>query len=110
MVDGAAARLLLMADTHLPKRAKRLPDELWAAVDEADVVVHAGDWVEIALLDRLEERSRRLVGVSGNAGGAERRRGRREGAGAEVAALRLGVVHEPGRSTGREARCDRLYD
>ena len=46
-------RLVLMADTHLPKRAKRLPEELWAAVDAADVVVHAGDWVEPPLLDEL---------------------------------------------------------
>jgi uncharacterized protein len=110
MADGAAARLLLMADTHLPKRAKRLPDELWAAVDEADVVVHAGDWVEVALLDRLEERSGRLVGVFGNNDGAELRRRLPEVARAEVAGLRLGVVHETGPSTGREARCDRLYD
>src|SRR3954452_16602843 len=110
MGDGAAARLLLMADTHLPKRAKRLPDELWAAVDEADVVVHAGDWVEVALLDRLEERCRRLGGVFGNNDGAELRRRLPEVARAEVAGLRLGVVHETGPSTGREARCDRLYD
>ncbi len=38
-----AVRLVLMADTHVPKRAKDLPAELWAAVEAADVVVHAGD-------------------------------------------------------------------
>ena len=32
-------RLLLMADTHVPKRALALPDVVWKAVDEADVVV-----------------------------------------------------------------------
>ncbi len=36
-------RLLLLADTHLPKRAKGLSDRVWRAVDEADVVLHAGD-------------------------------------------------------------------
>ena len=59
-------RLLLVADTHLPKRAKDLPTEVWAAVDDADVVLHAGDWVDVALLDALESRARRLVGVAGN--------------------------------------------
>ena len=44
--------LVLTADTHLPKRARDLPAELWRAIEEADVVVHAGDWVEPALLDR----------------------------------------------------------
>ena len=44
-------RLLLIADTHLPKRAKDLPEQVWDAVDAADVVIHAGDWVEPDLLD-----------------------------------------------------------
>ncbi len=36
-------RLLVPADTHVPKRARDLPAEVRAAVDAADVVVHAGD-------------------------------------------------------------------
>ena len=29
-------RLLLLADTHVPKRAKDLPREMWRAIDEAE--------------------------------------------------------------------------
>lgn len=43
-------KLLLMADTHVPRRARDLPEQLWQAVDEADVVVHAGDWVCVELV------------------------------------------------------------
>jgi putative phosphoesterase len=68
-------RLLIIADTHVPKRARDLPDQVWAAVDSADVVVHAGDWVDERLLDDLETRSRRLVAVFGN--GCPRWRGSR---------------------------------
>ena len=103
-------RLVLMADTHLPKRAKRLPEELRAAVDAADVVVHAGDWVEPPLLDELELRARRLIGVHGNNDGAELRSRLPEVARETVGGLRLGVVHETGPSTGREARCQAAYD
>jgi len=103
-------RLVLMADTHLPKRAKRLPEELWAAVDAADVVVHAGDWVEPPLLDELELRARRLIGVHGNNDGAELRSRLPEVARETVGGLRLGVVHETGPSTGRDARCQAAYD
>ena len=53
-------RLLIMADTHVPKRAKDLPAELWDEVARADVVVHAGDWVDVGLLDELEPRSARI--------------------------------------------------
>ena len=59
-------RLLLIADTHVPKRARVLPAEVLDAVDTADVVFHAGDWVDTGTLDLLESRSKRLIAVYGN--------------------------------------------
>jgi predicted phosphodiesterase len=38
-----ATRLLLLADTHVPKRARDLPAAVWQAVEDADVVIHAGE-------------------------------------------------------------------
>ncbi len=102
-------RLLLLADTHLPARARDLPDQVWAEVDRADVVVHAGDWVAPALLDELERRVAgrgRLVGVHGNNDGGELRRRLPEVARADVAGLQLAVVHETGPAQRREQRCD----
>ncbi|WP_333773570.1 metallophosphoesterase family protein [Streptomyces sp. IBSBF 3136] len=98
-------RLLIMSDTHLPKRAKRLPDRLLAELPDADVVFHAGDWVDTATLDLLESRSRRLIGVYGNNDGPELRARLPEVAYAELDGLRFGVVHETGPAKGREARC-----
>ena len=69
-MPAGPVQLLIMSDTHLP-RAKRLPDELWRAVDRADVVVHAGDWCDLATLEALEARSARLIGVWGNNDGSE---------------------------------------
>ncbi|MEU5806720.1 metallophosphoesterase [Streptomyces sp. NPDC047718] len=98
-------RLLLTSDTHLPTRAKILPDDLLAAVDEADAVVHAGDWTDEATLDLLESRARRLIGVYGNNDGPALRRRLPEVARARLAGLRFGVVHETGAAAGRERRC-----
>ncbi|WP_327121809.1 metallophosphoesterase [Streptomyces sp. NBC_01341] len=98
-------RLLLTSDTHVPKRARQLPAALLEAVDAADVVVHAGDWVDVATLDQFEARARRLVGVFGNNDGAELRARLDEIALVELAGIRLGVVHETGASRGREQRC-----
>jgi putative phosphoesterase len=97
--------LLLMSDTHLPKRAKQLPARLLADLPRADVVVHAGDWVDVATLDLLEQRSRRLIGVHGNNDGPQLRARLPEVARAELGGLRFGVVHETGPARGREARC-----
>ena len=66
-------RLLLIADTHVPRRARDLPQRLWDEVARADVVVHAGDWVEPALLDSLEAKADRLVACWGNNDGDELR-------------------------------------
>lgn len=105
----ASVRLLLVSDTHVPLRARRLPDELLREVDRADLVVHAGDWVDVATLDLLEGRARRLVGVYGNNDGPELRARLPEVARVRVGNLRWGVVHETGASRGREARCAELY-
>ncbi|MEU0372883.1 metallophosphoesterase [Streptomyces sp. NPDC006283] len=98
-------RLLLISDTHVPKRARHLPAELLAELDKADVVIHAGDWVDEATLDLLEARAARLVAVYGNNDGPALRARLPEVARAEVGGLRFGVVHETGPAAGREARC-----
>ncbi|QYX75513.1 metallophosphoesterase family protein [Streptomyces akebiae] len=98
-------RLLLLSDTHLPKRAKALPAPLLAELPHADVVVHAGDWVDEATLDLLQARSRRLIAVYGNNDGPGLRARLPEVARAEPGGLRLAVVHETGPAQGRESRC-----
>ena len=102
-------RLLLIADTHVPKRARDLPDELWRAVDRADVVVHAGDWVSEDLLDRLLARAARLIAVYGNNDHGPLRRRLPEVARVDVGGVRLAVVHETGPAAGRERRCDASF-
>ena len=97
--------LVLTADTHVPQRARDLPHALWAAIDAADVVVHAGDWVDIALLDRFEARSRRLLAVRGNNDHGPFHDRLPEVAAAEIEGIRVAVVHETGDAKGRELRC-----
>ncbi|KTR85740.1 metallophosphoesterase family protein [Leucobacter chromiiresistens] len=102
-------RLLIIADTHLPKRAKRLPSAVLAAAAEADLVIHAGDWVDTATLDLLDARSRRLVGVRGNNDGPELRDRLPEVARVRVEQLDIAVVHETGAAAGRERRADAAF-
>ncbi|MGC5019621.1 metallophosphoesterase family protein [Micromonospora sp. DT47] len=98
-------RLTIIADTHVPKRARDLPAPVWAAIEAADVVLHAGDWVDVALLDEIEARSRRLVGVYGNNDGPALRARLPEVARVELDGLRVAVVHETGPKSRREDRC-----
>lgn len=102
-------RLLLVSDTHVPKRARALPDQVWAAVADADVVFHAGDWVTAELLDDFERRSRRLVGVYGNNDGADLRQRLPETVSVSLGGVRFSMIHETGPAKGREERCEALF-
>ena len=102
-------RLLLIADTHIPRRARALPAQVWDEVTRADVVIHAGDWVAPELLDRLEARAARLLACWGNNDGPALRARLPERADAMLDGLHLTVVHETGAAAGRGARMSRLY-
>ncbi|BBX98805.1 metallophosphoesterase family protein [Mycobacterium lacus] len=102
-------RLLLIADTHVPTRARDLPAQVWAEVARADVVMHAGDWVAPELLDQLEARSSRLVACWGNNDGPRLRSRLPERADAVLDGLHFTVVHETGAAAGRDSRMSRLY-
>src|SRR3954447_26140414 len=105
--DGVVpVSVVVTSDTHVPRRARDLPHDLWAAIDASDVVVHAGDWVDVALLDRLAVRAR-AVARGGCVGWflrsvASKRPPARVGgrlpevARAEIEGLRVAVVHETG--------------
>ena len=109
MNNGVVTRLLVISDTHLPKRAKVLPAEVWAEVERADAVLHAGDWVSVALLDELQDRARRVIGVFGNNDGAELRDRLPQVARAEFDGIRFAMIHETGPATKREERMDAQF-
>ncbi|OBB91346.1 metallophosphoesterase [Mycobacterium sp. 852002-40037_SCH5390672] len=102
-------RLLLIADTHIPKRARDLPAPVWDEVAAADVVVHAGDWIAPEFLDELEDRATRVVACWGNNDGPALRARLPERADVTLGGVVFTVVHETGAAIGRETRMSRLY-
>lgn len=93
----------------MPSRAPDLPGVVWDAVDGADVVVHAGDWTDAGLLDRLRARAARLVACWGNNDGDALRSALPETARAVLGGVRVAVTHEAGAAQGRERRCARAH-
>jgi hypothetical protein len=101
-------RLLLISDTHIPGRARRLPDPVLRVADDADLIIHAGDWVSVAVLDELLGHGD-LLGVYGNNDGDELRSRLPEFTSQDIDGVRLGVVHETGDAKRREARMSERY-
>jgi putative phosphoesterase len=102
-------RLLLLSDTHVPRRARDLPDEVWSEVDRADAVIHAGDWTGLGLVDALTARAKRLVGCWGNNDGPEVRAVLPEIAQITVEDLRIVITHETGPAKSRDRRMATAY-
>lgn len=104
-----ATNLLLLADTHIPTRAKRLPEAVLEAIDAADIVVHAGDWMDLETYELLQSRARVMHGVYGNNDGPELRAKLPEVAYFTVEDLSLAVIHETGQAKRREERADQAF-
>jgi putative phosphoesterase len=98
-----ATRMLLISDTHIPGRARVLPEAVLQAADEADLIVHAGDWVSEGVLDELR-RHGEVLGVWGNNDGADLRARLPEVARREIEGVRFAVIHETGDAKTRERR------
>jgi len=103
------SRLLLLSDTHVPKRARQLQDQVWRLVENADLVIHAGDWVSLEFFEQLQTRAARLLAVAGNNDGPELWERLGEVAHAEVEGVRFAVIHETGPAAGRERRADERF-
>ena len=102
-------RLLVISDTHLPRKGPDLPAQVWSEIDASDAVIHAGDWTSVDALDALEARASRLIGVYGNNDGPGLRARLPGVAHAELGGVRFAVVHETGTARGRENRCARWF-
>jgi len=55
----------VISDTHLPSAEHNLPTELIAALKGCDLIIHAGDLVDVSVLDALKKISK-VEAVSGN--------------------------------------------
>jgi putative phosphoesterase len=47
-------RILALSDTHIPVAAQDLPKEIYEAIDGVDMILHAGDFIDEWVLDKLK--------------------------------------------------------
>jgi hypothetical protein len=95
----------ILSDTHLPARGKQLPETLLERFRGADLILHAGDWLNMDVYETLSALAP-VEGVAGNGDGDDivRRFGKKKLL--ELAGIRVGLVHGhegPGRTTPERA-------
>jgi uncharacterized protein len=95
--------LAIISDTHMPRGDRRLPDECVARLQAADLIVHAGDLITVAVLNDLK-RLGRVVAVHGNVDDAAVRAALPEVATFEADGARIAILHDAGPAQGRLRR------
>jgi len=100
-------RVLVLSDTHIgPSRpGRRLPDAVYALLDDADVILHAGDVVAEDLLHELAGFAP-VHAVLGNNDVSLRLPERLE---VDLAGVRVAMVHDSGAAAGRQGRLRRWF-
>jgi len=101
-------RIAVIADTHIPGRARDLPPTAWRLVREADAVIHAGDVMTPWLLDRLRAASPQVHAVLGN-NDLPLRGALPETLQLDLGGVRVAVVHDSGAAEGRRRRLRRMF-
>jgi uncharacterized protein len=95
--------IAIIADTHMPRGHRRLPDECIRRLRDADVILHAGDLMRISVLEALEEYGL-VVAVHGNVDDAEVRARLPERRVVTAEGARIGMVHDAGPALDRIGR------
>ncbi len=55
----------VLSDTHIPFAAAKLPEEIYLAFKDVDLILHAGDLIDISVIDELKKIAR-TEAVRGN--------------------------------------------
>lgn len=91
----------IIADSHIPSRARRIPGEFRGLIRSADHVIHAGDFDSQSALAEVTDLAPALTGVAGN---VDPELGLPEVATVELGGVTFVVTHGTGPARGYESR------
>lgn len=85
----------VISDTHIPEAALQLPPEIFRAFEGADLILHAGDILDMAVIEELGQLAQ-VRAVRGNMDYFSRVHGLPEMLIVEVGNFRIGLTHGSG--------------
>jgi uncharacterized protein len=97
-------RIALIADTHLPRGGRRLPQRCIEEIEEADLLLHAGDLSTADVFAELESIGPPLQAVHGNIDSPELVERLPEELSLELEGVTVSMLHDGGPAKGRMAR------
>lgn len=88
-------RILVISDTHIPRTANDLPHEIYDEIPRVDMILHAGDFAEKSLYDKLSS-LKPTTAVFGNMDSTELHQALKAKEIIEVEGFKIGLTHGHG--------------
>jgi putative phosphoesterase len=101
-------RIVVLADTHV-NRLEYLPKKIIDALSTVDLVIHAGDFTDVQVLEELK-RLREVKAVQGNMDSVELKTVLSVKEIVEIENKRIGVTHGSGSPWGIERRVRKMFE
>jgi len=109
MSDNEPVKVVVVSDTHAPQRWKLCPPAVAAHLRGADLILHAGDVCVPEVLYELAEYAPVRAVLGNNDVPEVAAWGAPERLNLELDGLRVGMIHDSGRATGRNARMRQAF-
>ena len=94
----------VIADTHMPRGGRRLPDACIERLRASDLILHAGDVVAEPVFEELAALGPPLHAVHGNMDDVALCERLPEATVIDLEGIPIGMTHDPGPRAGREER------
>ena len=92
-------RIVVISDTHMPRAAEDLPASVYEAIGKCDLILHAGDFVEIDILNNLRK-LKPTRAVRGNMDSQAIRGELQDKETIEIGKFKIGLIHGYGAPAG----------
>jgi uncharacterized protein len=102
-------RLAIISDTHLPRGGRALPAACVEHLRAADALLHAGDLIELSVLEELQALGPPVHAVRGNVDSAAVQAQLPLTRIVDAGGARIAMLHDAGPATGRLERLRRRF-
>jgi len=84
--------LLVVSDTHISDRKKKLPEEFLSQIKPGDIIFHSGDFVSLSVLKDLEQKAE-LIAVCGNMDEPDIKKNLPAKRVVSISGIKIGIIH-----------------